>query len=292
MISIIICSADNLQLVQVSENIKQTIGLPFEIISFSNPGGRLGICEVYNRCINNSKYDLICFMHEDLLIKTMDWGKVVQSYFNADEQLGLIGIAGGTYKALCPSSWFSWINTANRLNLIQRYKHSIAEPKLLYNNPEDEKLSIVSAVDGVWFCTRKEIAEEIRFDEDMLKGFHSYDVDFSLSVGQKWNVAVTFEVLIEHFSEGLYDASWLASALLLHNKWNHILPVKKGVSLNKEEAKICEKQCFLFLLGKMSEFNFTKKVMYKVLWQSHLYKILGWWKFLSLHKRIYKIKTF
>ena len=107
MISIIICSADKLQLAQVSENIAATIGLPFEIISFSNPGAQVGICEVYNRCIDQSKYDLICFMHEDILIKTMNWGKVIQSYFTADEQLGLVGIAGSTYKALCPSSCFS-----------------------------------------------------------------------------------------------------------------------------------------------------------------------------------------
>jgi hypothetical protein len=292
MISIIICSADNLQLDQVSENIAQTIGLPFEIISFSNPSGQMGICEVYNKSIDKAKYDLLCFMHEDILIKTMDWGKIVQSKFNSDEQLGLIGIAGGTYKALCPSSWFSFVNTANRFNLIQRYKYSVAEPELLYNNPNDEKLSTVSAIDGVWFCTRKKIAEEIRFDENILKGFHGYDVDFSLSVGQKWNVAVTFEVLIEHFSEGFYDANWLAYTLMLHKKWHHILPLKKGLSLNNVELKTCEKQSFLFLMQKMLEFNFTKKAMYKVLWQSRLYIVIGWWNFLSLHKRIYKIKTF
>ena len=291
MISIIICSADSLLLAQVSENIAQTVGLPFEIISVSNPDAQMGICEVYNSCIDKAKYDLLCFMHEDLLIKTKDWGKVVHSYFQADEQLGIVGIAGGTYKALCPSSWYSWIDEPNRINLIQRYKHRVAEPELLFNNPEEEKLSIVTAVDGVWLCTRKKIAKEIRFDEQMLQGFHGYDVDFSLSVGQNWKVAVTFEVLMEHFSEGSYDANWLDSVLKLHRKWQHILPLESGLSLTKEEAKLCEKRCFLFLLEKMSASNFTKKDMYKVLWQSRLYRVVGWWMFLSLHNRVAKLKN-
>ena len=79
MISIIISSANSKQLEEVSQNVAQTIGVPYEIISFNNADGSMGICEVYNKGTAKAKYDLLCFMHEDLLFKTMDWGKVVQS---------------------------------------------------------------------------------------------------------------------------------------------------------------------------------------------------------------------
>lgn len=289
MISIIISSVDRQMLDNVIVNIKETIGIAHEVIAFENSGAKLGICEVYNKGIAQAQYELICFMHEDLIISTKDWGLLVQSYFDNDRQLGLLGIAGSSYKALCPSSWFSWVEKANRFNMIQRFKHRVAETELVYNNPEKVKLSQVSAVDGVWFCTRRQIAKELGFDNIMLKGFHGYDVDFSLSVGQQWNVAVSFEILLEHFSEGHYDCNWLESALLIHEKWKHILPVYNGLSLDRQEVYLCEKKAFLFLIEKMSLCGHSKNVMYKLLWKSQLYRVIGTFRFMTLHKYIYRL---
>lgn len=48
MISVIIASADKAFLAKVSEDIKNTIGVEFEIIGFDNANAEKGICEVYN----------------------------------------------------------------------------------------------------------------------------------------------------------------------------------------------------------------------------------------------------
>jgi hypothetical protein len=59
------------------------------------------------------------------------------------------------------------------------------------------------------------------FDEE-LPGFHLYDIDFSLRVGQRYKVAVSYDIIIEHFSEGAFSNEWLISNIKYHNKGNKI----------------------------------------------------------------------
>jgi hypothetical protein len=35
----------------------------------------------------------------------------------------------------------------------------------------------VAGIDGMFLATRKEIMEKINFSDDLLKGFHAYDID-------------------------------------------------------------------------------------------------------------------
>ncbi|SEM69296.1 hypothetical protein SAMN05216436_106223 [bacterium A37T11] len=59
---------------------------------------------------------------------------------------------------------------------------------------------MVAVLDGVWLCTRKNIALKFPFDERSLKGFHCYDLDFSLNVGLNHDFIITYNVLLERFS--------------------------------------------------------------------------------------------
>jgi glycosyltransferase involved in cell wall biosynthesis len=285
MISVIIASANKELLANVSENVKSTIGVDFEIISFDNANAEKGICEVYNIGIAKAKYDVLCFMHEDIKIHTDNWGKCILDIFEANKKLGLIGIAGSLYKAMSPSSWFSWLDQYNRFNLVQRYKFSDTETKVVYQNPNEEKLAKVNGVDGVWFCTHKRVTDDIKFDERLLKGFHGYDVDFSLSVAEKWDVAVTFDVLIAHFSEGNYDNKWIESTLLVHEKWKASLPKGKEY-LAKGDALECEKKAFLFFIDQMWSAGYTKISMWRILWKSGIYTHFGFGIFFKLVKYI------
>lgn len=289
MISIIIASANKRFLADVSENIKNTIGIDFEIISFENANAEKGICELYNRGIAEAKYDILCFMHEDIKILTENWGRVITDIFNTNKKIGLLGIAGSLYKAMSPSSWFSWLAHYNRFHMIQRYKFSDTETKIIYQNPDKVKLAKVNGVDGVWFCTHKRVTNEIKFDEDLLKGFHGYDVDFSLSVGERWDIGVTFDVLIEHFSEGNYDNKWIESTLLVHEKWKKSLPKGKEY-LTKEDALECEEKAFLFFIDQMWSGGYAKTKIWNVLWKSKIYPKYGWPLFFKLFKYLRKKK--
>ncbi|RYE18702.1 MAG: hypothetical protein EOP45_13720, partial [Sphingobacteriaceae bacterium] len=218
MISIVICSRDVIVLAAVSRNVAETIGVPYEIIAIDNSKSQYTIFQAYNRGIEQSKYEFLCFMHEDISFKTANWGLLVYKLFDENQKLGLLGVAGSSYKTFIPSGWIAaYAEIAGYVNLLQSFKDK-REDLHSYANPKDEKLAKVISVDGVWFCTRKSIAAKVRFDEHTFKGFHCYDVDFSLTVGQQYDVAVTLEILINHFSEGSFDENWAAETIKLHNK--------------------------------------------------------------------------
>lgn len=267
MISIIISSANSTHLKQVRDNIEATIGVPYEIISTDNSDGQRGICEVYNQGIFKAKYDILCFMHEDVLIKTKNWGQKLEQQFHDDNSLGLVGIAGSSYKPLSPSGWVgAGINTTYS-NIIQSYKHKKKRSKHVYHNPNNQNLAEVACVDGVFMMTTKSIAEEIMFDEITFKKFHGYDIDFSLSVGQKYKVAVSYDILLDHFSEGVYDKTWMKENLKLHNKWNEYLPKNVG-SLTPNQVVFIEKNTFKNFIDQLIKFNYPITTAFKMLWKN------------------------
>jgi len=286
MISVIIASANKNLLNDVSVNIRETIGVEHEIISFDNAGAAMGICEVYNKGIQAARYNLVCFMHEDICVKTSNWGLIVQDCFDKHPGLGLLGIAGGRYKTFFPSSWYIGSEKSDRYQLLQHFKHRTAAAKIDFNNPDNEKLALVSSIDGVWFCTRREVLNEVRFDELLLKDFHGYDLDFSLNVGKKWDVGVTFDVLLEHFSEGKYDREWVESALLVHKKWNGALPRQTGYDFDKQECAALEQKAFETLIYAMADAGYLKGQMRPILWNSKLPGILGWKRYFKMHRFI------
>ncbi len=80
----------------LKENIRATIGVAFEIIPIINSGGRIGICEAYNIGARRSKFGMLCFMHEDVRMHTMSWGKIVSRILQ-DKSIGLLGVAGSIF---------------------------------------------------------------------------------------------------------------------------------------------------------------------------------------------------
>src|SRR5205809_6411151 len=103
MLSIIICSRDHEQLVLVKKNISETIGIPFEILSIDNSNNKYSICTAYNTAASEAKYETLCFMHEDIVIRTYNWGNIVLDILKQD--FGLAGVAGSMYKSRSISGW-------------------------------------------------------------------------------------------------------------------------------------------------------------------------------------------
>ena len=256
MISIIICSRSKQKLQEVSENIAATIGVVFEIIAIDNGQGQYSIFQAYNLGVARSKYDLLCFMHEDITVKTETWGVKLESIFRENEQLGLVGVAGSSYKTKMPSHWSfpDALNKTGYINIIQHYSNSTSIIHH-FSNPKKEVLSEVVAVDGVWFCTRRKVFDKVSFDDKTFVNFHCYDVDFSLSVGQHYKVAVTFDILIEHFSEGSFNKIWLNETLKLHKKWQDKLPINLD-KLSDREQYLEEKKALVCFVQKMIDNNY------------------------------------
>jgi hypothetical protein len=268
MISIIIASVDEKYLSEIKKNVENTIGSEYEIIAFPNSNGARGLCELYNNGVSQAKYDIICFMHEDILIETRDWGKIVLHAFESNSNLGLLGIAGSTYKALSPSGWHCNAVGMERSHIIQSFKFKKQASIHHTINPRNEEKSKVACLDGVWFCTRKTIAQENQFDEGLFKGFHGYDIDFSLQVSLRYELNVRYDITIQHFSEGNFNNSWLLEISKLHYKWNAYLPIDINGYTAKERKGI-EKRTFKDFIDKSLNNGIPKSNLYKILWNKN-----------------------
>ncbi len=276
MISIIICSANSTLLADIKENIRKTIGVAHEILAFENHGQQKGICEIYNQGVRNAKYEILCFMHEDVELHTINWGQNVIKAFAENAQLGLLGIAGSSYKSFSPSGWDStaFRERINYSNLLQRYKYKPTATEQLLVSKNQAATQKVAVIDGVWFCSTKQILKNHEFDQQLLKKFHGYDIDISLSIGQYYDVAVTFEVFLTHFSEGNFDKDWVKETLLLQHKWRNFLPVNKA-GLNDAEIKSCEKNAFKSFVTTMRRSGLSSLGCIRVLQRSGVKEKFG-----------------
>lgn len=284
MLSIIICSIDPERLSHIKINIAETVGIPYEILAIENSINPRGITAVYNEGAKRAKFDYLCYVHEDVVFESNAWGQKCVDILQ-DPEIGLVGIAGSGYKSLAPSGWHcdeleSPLKFFQRL--IQSFKYQDRKDIYVENNPLNESLSEVVIIDGVWFCTRKEVVKNYPFDEELLKHFHGYDVDFSLSVRQKYKIMVTYEILIKHLSEGIFDKKWFDTMLILHTKWNGQLPAYLP-QISEEMIFKTEKLAFKKLIDQMIARGYSKKVILQVILNSYASPKMG----LKLFSKIY-----
>lgn len=268
MISIIICSIDSEKRVAVEKNINQTIGVPYELIILDNSILKKGICEIYNMGAARAHFDILCFMHEDVELKTFEWGKSVLNTFDSDPGIGVLGVAGSGYKSLTPMGWYCVEFEGpyrSFQNILQGFKSVEKEDIHAYHNPVDSQLNEVICVDGVWFCARKEVVQRFSFDEKLLRGFHGYDLDFCLSVYGHHKIMVTYDVLMRHESEGSFDKKWLSEILKVHRKWSKSLPITNS-DASEKEIYYTEKRAVKNLVEKMISWKFSFMDIHKMLY--------------------------
>ena len=234
MVSIIICSRSTQLLASVKQNIADNIGVEYEIIAIDNSENKYGICEAYNVGAKESKFDTLCFMHEDIFIHTINWGEIVIEILE-NKTIGVIGVAGGTVQLAAPAGWGAAGWDVTRINVIHatdaQYKN------LDYNNPLNVSVDRVAAVDGLWMCCRKEVWQQFNFDSESFPGFHFYDIDFCVRVAAKYANYVTYGVLIEHSSLGTFDGKWYKFAISFYKKRKKLLPLVADKSLTPGDLK-------------------------------------------------------
>ncbi|MDO1451016.1 glycosyltransferase [Rhodocytophaga aerolata] len=273
MLSIIICSRSENLLNEVSASIASTIGITYEIIAINNNEGKYGICEAYNIGASKSQYPYLCFMHEDILFHTQEWGSKVCKFLE-DMNVGLIGVAGGTVKPKNPSSWFVYASDYNRVNILQ---HTWNGNKVHeYNNPKNEVQSAVITVDGVWFCCRKEVWEQNKFDQVTFNEFHFYDLDFSMQIHmQGYKVLVVYNIFIEHLSTGSMNKSWIRNCIKFSKKWSRNLPQSIEKYHTNKRRKFEYEACKQFLTILLSE-NIKGRVLFIYLAKYFIYNSNGY----------------
>ncbi|ASU36800.1 glycosyltransferase [Mucilaginibacter xinganensis] len=218
MISVIICSRSaNPQLLA---NIENTIGVLHEVILIDNSTNKYGICAAYNAGVKKSRYPVLCFMHDDIQYHTNNWGSAVLDHFSSDD-VGGIGVAGTPYYSYMPGAW--WGSGVFYEHILQS---SQTDPvPVLKSNIDRQPIWQVVAFDGVWFCVKKSLFEQVAFDETTFKGFHFYDVDLCMqlhTLGVK--MYCVNDILIHHSSIGSMNNTWIENARVFQKKWAQKLP--------------------------------------------------------------------
>jgi hypothetical protein len=226
MLSVIICSINEEFLSNIKRSIASTIGLEYELLVWDNKGKNYGLCKVYNLMAGKARYPYICFIHEDIIFETLNWGKIVLEIFNTKKEIGLLGVAGGKYKGKYLSGWFSGIKGMDYFHIIHKDK---TDQQNLSNAQKWEANEVrVVCIDGVFMCTRKVVWEMTKFNQDLLKGFHFYDIDFSLQVSRSYDVIVTNKIDIIHFTQGGdFGNNWVKEAISFHSNYSGILPISR-----------------------------------------------------------------
>jgi Glycosyltransferase like family len=289
MISVIICSISKDFAIQVQSNIASTIGVPWESVIIDNSITAMPITKVYNLGASKSKYDILCFVHEDVLFETDNWGiKIVES-FNFDKQLGLIGVGGSKYKSKIPSGWFCGFPELDCCNITHLDKTGKRE--VLYMNPAaNVSVQDVVVVDGVFMCCPRNVWEEIKFDEILLTDFHLYDIDFSIRVSEKYKSVITFEINILHIVKGNhYGNKWLESTLKWHKHFKKRLPVFTSYK-NAEKKNGFESGVVCTWLIRLKHENLSFKNKLRWLFATRIWRFFLAWPYIPffLFRSIFK----
>lgn len=255
MISIIICSRTQTISDSLSKNIKSTIGCAYELIIIDNSKNQYSIFEAYNLGIQKSANKYLCFIHDDILFHSNNWGSVLIDLFEKEKQTGLLGVAGAKFKTKIPSAWWHTPKDQIALHIIQHFNDgTIATQSFGFEN---NSLQEVVTIDGVFMALRKDT--KITFNLEM-QGFHNYDLNLSFEcIKNGYKLMVTDTIAIEHFSTGTIDVSWVESAHKIHDLYKAILPISCTVYNSNKKFEVANAIRFI---NRCLQFNNNTKAFY------------------------------
>lgn len=266
MISVIICSISPTRLQKVSQSIHNTIGVEHEIIAIDNRQKKWSIAKVYNEGARQANYPYLFFVHEDVVFHNTDWGTCIEQKLS-EPDCGVIGFAGGR---MLPRSYSGWGQYGEDMNSIFYFfaRDGVTTRLEMFNTSLNEPFTPVVALDGFAMFVKKAVWQEFPFDEQMLTGFHCYDIDFSLQIATKYtNYVCAFKVWVEHLSGGNFGSAWVEDTIrLYHQKWKHLLPVMApGLQITNRQYQRGQEWTFYYFLFKALRTDVSKRVKRQLL---------------------------
>jgi len=211
VISVIVCSIDENLFKRFSASLASSIGVGYEIVRIENQKDKLSIAKAYNKGAERASYDFLVFVHEDVVFHSDDWGQGLLSRFKSLVNPGVLGIAGSNYLPISPSYW--WIPDAARrfCNYMDNHESGKVGEGKLRSSGHTIPISVF-LLDGMFLAIEKSVFNKIKFDES-LEGFHGYDTSICLRSAIEFQNYFIPDILIEHFSPGKPNATWLLNTV-------------------------------------------------------------------------------
>jgi glycosyltransferase involved in cell wall biosynthesis len=242
MISVVYCTRESKP--EHTEHIKKTCGIKdVEVIEYVNKGE--GLTGVYNRFLDEAKYDIVVYLHDDLELMTKNWGTKLIKHYKRNPEYGILGVAGSKNM---PETGKWWEQQRKMYGQVY-HTHEGRTWLSAYSKHLGNQLEDVVIVDGVFFSVHKQRIKE-SFGEDF-EGFHFYDIDFCFrNYLEGVKIGVHFDIKINHYSIGETNDEWEKNREKFAEKYKEHLPVNiKRVLRPKEKLKV--------LIGCLSFQNYT-----------------------------------
>lgn len=216
MLSVVICSIDREKFRRVVEMYARVLkGVEHEIVGVHDAAS---MSEGYNRGAARARGERLLFSHDDVALLVPDAGARMSGHF---ERFDVWGVAGAT--RVVGAGWVR----AGPPHIYGQIAHQAggAGPYTVcvYSAPR-RWVAGVRVVDGVLIGATRGAVERVEFDEETFRGFHVYDVDFSLRAHLAGlRVGVACDLAPVHFSGGAFDANWEADAARFEAKHAGVL---------------------------------------------------------------------
>ncbi len=214
--------------VVISTQKKENVDIKSLMKSFQHPKtefliyeneNKYSLSEIYNKGLQESKYEIVVFMHDDILIETTGVTKKIQRLFENNQEYGIIGLAGTD--DLVSGMW--WEKKDKMYGQV-KHQHNGKTWKNSYSDSFGDRLKDVITIDGLFMVAHKERLKT-GFNEEF-KGFHFYDISFCVeNVKQGVKIGVTTKIMVIHKSIGMVNDQWKENKLLFESKYGNLLPL-------------------------------------------------------------------
>ena len=205
MISIITCSITPARYEALCENLRALLGdEPHEFVGIHDAKS---MAEGYNRGLAQARGDTIIACHDDIEILAPNFPQILQKRL---EQYDLLGVAGST--SLRGSAWVN----AGPPYIFGQIAQLDAKRKgydvVVWSAPA-ACVGNMRIMDGVFLAGKRSVFESTPFDQKTFRGFHLYDLDFTLRASAAgFKLAVCTDLMLIHSSRGSWDQHWAADA--------------------------------------------------------------------------------
>lgn len=202
------------------KHINNTIGVKHKVVCYTN-FNEFSLTNLYNRAIkeHNNENAIIVFLHNDIIIKTKNWGRKLLIKFN-NSNYQIIGVAGTTYL----SDSGMWWEDRSKMHGIVEHTNGISTWVSEFAPEHKGVITPVVLIDGVFMAVDCNNIEHM-FDEEF-KGFHLYDLSFTIpNYLDGCNIGVTTDIRILHKSVGMINQQWEENRIQFVNKYKDELPI-------------------------------------------------------------------
>jgi glycosyltransferase involved in cell wall biosynthesis len=211
-------------------HIHETIGAKHTVVCYPN-FNQFSLAQIYNDALKVHKVDncIFVFCHNDLIVKTRNWGKVLLNQFNYNDY-GIIGIAGTTF---IPASGMWWEDRSKMYGIVE-HTNTMSTWVSEYSNPYNGVKPTVM-IDGLFMGVDPD--KIVRGFNENYGLFHFYDISFCVdNYLEDVNIGVITSIRVLHKSMGETNPSWEQNRIKFASEYK--LPIRY-VSEDKLKVLIC-----------------------------------------------------